>query len=202
MLGRSVSARMPTLDEVSAYRKGSGHENLRTARKFIAGLLDEEGKALLGEKPGAALPLGIAIGKACGMLAPVVEAEEAEMTDDEAAAYVAAQGKGFASLHCYRVSVPGVEMAIVCREPRETEIDTHLRDELAPQSAKTLVTKACVWSSTPIGDLDEKAPGAYIPIAHALLAAAGMTSEVELGEARSEERRVGKECRSRWSPYH
>src|SRR3712207_7343062 len=25
---------------------------------------------------------------------------------------------------------------------------------------------------------------------------------VSLGEARSEERRVGKECRSRWSPYH
>ena len=24
----------------------------------------------------------------------------------------------------------------------------------------------------------------------------------ELVEARSEERRVGKECRSRWSPYH
>ena len=24
----------------------------------------------------------------------------------------------------------------------------------------------------------------------------------ELGEIRSEERRVGKECRSRWSPYH
>ena len=23
-----------------------------------------------------------------------------------------------------------------------------------------------------------------------------------LGRARSEERRVGKECRSRWSPYH
>ena len=23
-----------------------------------------------------------------------------------------------------------------------------------------------------------------------------------LGEKRSEERRVGKECRSRWSPYH
>src|SRR3712207_9476443 len=25
---------------------------------------------------------------------------------------------------------------------------------------------------------------------------------LELGELRSEERRVGKECRSRWSPYH
>ena len=24
----------------------------------------------------------------------------------------------------------------------------------------------------------------------------------ELGQERSEERRVGKECRSRWSPYH
>ena len=23
-----------------------------------------------------------------------------------------------------------------------------------------------------------------------------------MGEVRSEERRVGKECRSRWSPYH
>ena len=23
-----------------------------------------------------------------------------------------------------------------------------------------------------------------------------------MGESRSEERRVGKECRSRWSPYH
>src|SRR2546430_14533577 len=26
--------------------------------------------------------------------------------------------------------------------------------------------------------------------------------EIELGKTRSEERRVGKECRSRWSPYH
>src|SRR6266496_2263129 len=25
---------------------------------------------------------------------------------------------------------------------------------------------------------------------------------VDVGDARSEERRVGKECRSRWSPYH
>ena len=26
--------------------------------------------------------------------------------------------------------------------------------------------------------------------------------DVGAGEIRSEERRVGKECRSRWSPYH
>ena len=48
-----------------------------------------------------------------------------------------------------------------------------------------------------------------------LAAAAQMTSEITIGTllanpmtrhpsvtARSEERRVGKECRSRWSPYH
>ena len=29
-----------------------------------------------------------------------------------------------------------------------------------------------------------------------------MQIELEKGELRSEERRVGKECRSRWSPYH
>ena len=27
-------------------------------------------------------------------------------------------------------------------------------------------------------------------------------TETELNDFRSEERRVGKECRSRWSPYH
>src|SRR3712207_5888153 len=30
----------------------------------------------------------------------------------------------------------------------------------------------------------------------------GYDAVVLLGEPRSEERRVGKECRSRWSPYH
>ena len=28
------------------------------------------------------------------------------------------------------------------------------------------------------------------------------SGRVAIGKARSEERRVGKECRSRWSPYH
>ena len=28
------------------------------------------------------------------------------------------------------------------------------------------------------------------------------TGGFDIGSARSEERRVGKECRSRWSPYH
>ena len=29
-----------------------------------------------------------------------------------------------------------------------------------------------------------------------------LTNQIIMGIARSEERRVGKECRSRWSPYH
>src|ERR1041385_2033164 len=40
-----------------------------------------------------------------------------------------------------------------------------------------------------------------MPVAPQILAAGG--ARPDLGErARSEERRVGKECRSRWSPYH
>ena len=29
-----------------------------------------------------------------------------------------------------------------------------------------------------------------------------MVEAIPMGQPRSEERRVGKECRSRWSPYH
>src|SRR3712207_9288216 len=36
----------------------------------------------------------------------------------------------------------------------------------------------------------------------ATLAPSGFRGRPRGGEVRSEERRVGKECRSRWSPYH
>src|ERR1044072_5578885 len=35
-----------------------------------------------------------------------------------------------------------------------------------------------------------------------LLIATGKVTAIDVIAARSEERRVGKECRSRWSPYH
>ena len=42
-----------------------------------------------------------------------------------------------------------------------------------------------------------------VPVCRAALAAgAAWLGVATLGEGRSEERRVGKECRSRWSPYH
>ena len=38
--------------------------------------------------------------------------------------------------------------------------------------------------------------------ATATITLSGSTSISPLAQQRSEERRVGKECRSRWSPYH
>ena len=54
--------------------------------------------------------------------------------------------------------------------------------------------------------LSEKQDGTFTPeMTNTLLQdVAGNSLVMQLGtyEERSEERRVGKECRSRWSPYH
>src|SRR5260221_8411883 len=48
-----------------------------------------------------------------------------------------------------------------------------------------------------------EAQGAYASAVAARLKSAGYRVQADLrNEKRSEERRVGKECRSRWSPYH
>ena len=50
-----------------------------------------------------------------------------------------------------------------------------------------------MWHKPFVGDVISHLPGTIVKV------------EVQQGqevEARSEERRVGKECRSRWSPYH
>src|SRR2546425_12615156 len=50
-------------------------------------------------------------------------------------------------------------------------------------------------------DLLVELPGLLLPERHALLRI-GLARQLGLELQRSEERRVGKECRSRWSPYH
>ena len=45
------------------------------------------------------------------------------------------------------------------------------------------------------------APGCYDALSAHMIERAGFAAAY-LSGARSEERRVGKECRSRWSPYH
>ena len=39
-------------------------------------------------------------------------------------------------------------------------------------------------------------------LTHILDVADQLKADCKAGRTRSEERRVGKECRSRWSPYH
>src|SRR2546430_10039685 len=57
--------------------------------------------------------------------------------------------------------------------------------------------------------VDSKAPGIRVEPMHGMDLTRKLyslqfdnTPAEKLGETRSEERRVGKECRSRWSPYH
>ena len=50
-----------------------------------------------------------------------------------------------------------------------------------------------------MGTNKEKTPSAAMK---KLLLQSASKKEQEIQQIRSEERRVGKECRSRWSPYH
>src|SRR5687768_18345674 len=63
------------------------------------------------------------------------------------------------------------------------------------------------WSSDVCSsDLNKNSFRKSLSLFTALLIVTGaiaiVTYSLSSGEARSEERRVGKECRSRWSPYH
>ena len=61
--------------------------------------------------------------------------------------------------------------------------------------------KTSPGSYTPIPEsIAKRSGGAFWDAHKAAVAAGGMTLHGDL--LRSEERRVGKECRSRWSPYH
>ena len=50
--------------------------------------------------------------------------------------------------------------------------------------------------------LDEFVDEAAVVVAGVPLRVVDGVVHVDVGRLRSEERRVGKECRSRWSPYH
>src|SRR6266498_3539263 len=62
--------------------------------------------------------------------------------------------------------------------------------------------------SSPVGVVEGPgAPAVVAALEHASLLKVRTLADAEAGQAlrlgrRSEERRVGKECRSRWSPYH
>src|SRR6266480_6038037 len=90
------------------------------------------------------------------------------------------------------------------------------RDGARPSSRVWLVTLAIFCGGTVLTvadndlssaseyDYDPPAPGSYsLPVVKAAADGALLDSNNKAITARrSEERRVGKECRSRWSPYH
>ena len=72
--------------------------------------------------------------------------------------------------------------------------------EVRLQSGKTVSLN---WDRSSIDRCDEKLVGEYEGICFDEEYADGKLGELHgMQIARSEERRVGKECRSRWSPYH
>ena len=61
----------------------------------------------------------------------------------------------------------------------------------------TSVVAGCSWTDRQIGPNDYEISGYFDFTMKGEVVVKGLEDQ-----ARSEERRVGKECRSRWSPYH
>src|SRR5256886_17461461 len=79
------------------------------------------------------------------------------------------------------------------------------RIEMRPSHGLVLLTVLVLAGDLLAGSLeiivkDDKGRPVSDAVAYAV--AAGAASAAAKKQARSEERRVGKECRSRWSPYH
>src|SRR2546430_12351693 len=61
----------------------------------------------------------------------------------------------------------------------------------------------CDWSSDVCSsDLGQRRPHVLVPDVREVVGAGDARVVDQDVQPRSEERRVGKECRSRWSPYH
>ena len=73
-------------------------------------------------------------------------------------------------------------------------------------SLAILATCSSLWAqaTAQIGGTVQDSSGAVLPGAEvtATQTDTGVSRMTITNETRSEERRVGKECRSRWSPYH
>src|SRR5437016_3939072 len=85
----------------------------------------------------------------------------------------------------------------------DKNLDRHRIQELLPAGAARNALDCAFW------DLEAKISGkrawelAKIPIVHEVETSFTISLDTPAAmAARSEERRVGKECRSRWSPYH
>src|SRR3712207_9566248 len=86
-------------------------------------------------------------------------------------------------------------------EGRAWNVHVHVADVGAAIEAGIEAGRPYRISVTPLAPVQPSEP---VPGTRAVVAVVPSDGLAELfaGEGRSEERRVGKECRSRWSPYH
>ena len=82
-------------------------------------------------------------------------------------------------------------------------VDAHVHTRSEPAEGLTSATTAAAAGGvTTIVDMPYDDPTPITNVQAFLAKAAAVDREAITDVARSEERRVGKECRSRWSPYH
>src|SRR3989449_2907556 len=84
---------------------------------------------------------------------------------------------------------------------QRVDVETYLTQQLGRYMKSPVVHAKALARLSILGEVEH--PGFYavaadVVIGDALMGAGGPTRDAK----RSEERRVGKECRSRWSPYH
>src|SRR2546427_83126 len=86
-----------------------------------------------------------------------------------------------------------------CQNTEQGDTDMRLPHAIATLLAGCAITIAIAgtaWSRQPLRLIVPAPPGGTMDIV------ARVVGQQLASETRSEERRVGKECRSRWSPYH
>ena len=71
-----------------------------------------------------------------------------------------------------------------------------------PASAARLATLFLIYVTAVLGNHIYSGNSGIMSFGHTSFMAIGAYASALLTISRSEERRVGKECRSRWSPYH
>lgn len=176
--GETISARMPTLAELSSLREDQSPDKLKKLAK--ACMVSPPASEFFSRKPGAAIKMGSLILQACGAVGDLTVLDEDELDEELAAAFLAAQDKGFEALSAVVARVGSAEYRLILRDAREREVDEYMKTESAEAAAK-LVRRLCVYPEKL--ELEASAPGLYLSLSKYALDRVGMFEDATLGEA-------------------
>lgn len=182
--GTDVTARMPSLRELNGVLEAPRSPLAYKALAKACILVPTYGE-LAKRKPACGPALGMVVIQASGLLADVLEMDEADIPAEVAEAIVALEGKGFVDLQAVKAEVGGVSHVFVQRMAREPEVDAYLKSETA-EAAKTLVETITTYPTKEMGGvvaLQQDAPGLYVALAKYALRRAGLVDDIVLGEA-------------------